>query len=350
MALPLIGTVVVQSNGITCNWTGATLTSANCNEGYPVVINKEASFVASLDSVDQFTLAIAVTPGSTLACAISPLNPQQVQIATLNARVVQLLNDFGHLGPTGISVNAFGSYSERSTYDDETVGFAFLSLNGDGTVGSPQYIYLKDSNVSADWNPTPVEVTGGVGPAPNMAIGTVSTLDTGEDATASVTGTNPNYSLNLGLPKGAKGDRGWAIEPALITDGSRRVIQVAGYVGGEGTEPTDNVNYYVGVSGLTNVLASAIDIRGDEGPTGPIGITWMGAWDSGTNYVAKDVVTDPDSDGEPAAWVAKTDNTNSQPKDNPSDWDFFPGSFPATLDDGLITDIADVTLDDGLIV
>lgn len=40
---------------------------------------------------------------------------------------------------------------------------------------------------------------GPVGPAPNLAIGTV-TVNPNATATASVTGTNPNYRLNIGLP------------------------------------------------------------------------------------------------------------------------------------------------------
>lgn len=46
------------------------------------------------------------------------------------------------------------------------------------------------------------------GLTPNISIGTVTTLDAGASATAGITGTTPNLTLNLGIPKGAKGDPG----------------------------------------------------------------------------------------------------------------------------------------------
>ena len=42
----------------------------------------------------------------------------------------------------------------------------------------------------------------------DVDIGTVTTLDTGDPASASITGTFPSKILNLGLPKGEKGDVG----------------------------------------------------------------------------------------------------------------------------------------------
>ncbi len=49
---------------------------------------------------------------------------------------------------------------------------------------------------------------GDTGATPNIQIGTVQTLDPGQDATASMTGTPENPVLNLGIPKGEKGDPG----------------------------------------------------------------------------------------------------------------------------------------------
>ena len=49
---------------------------------------------------------------------------------------------------------------------------------------------------------------GDTGATPNIQIGTVQTLDPGQQATASMTGTPENPLLNLGIPKGAKGDPG----------------------------------------------------------------------------------------------------------------------------------------------
>lgn len=49
---------------------------------------------------------------------------------------------------------------------------------------------------------------GRTGETPNIKIGTVQTLDPGNQATASMTGTPENPLLNLGIPKGEKGDPG----------------------------------------------------------------------------------------------------------------------------------------------
>lgn len=49
---------------------------------------------------------------------------------------------------------------------------------------------------------------GQTGATPDIQIGTVQTLDPGQQATASMTGTPENPLLNLGIPKGEKGDPG----------------------------------------------------------------------------------------------------------------------------------------------
>ena len=49
---------------------------------------------------------------------------------------------------------------------------------------------------------------GDPGTTPNIQIGTVQTLEPGQQATASMSGTSENPLLNLGIPKGEKGDPG----------------------------------------------------------------------------------------------------------------------------------------------
>lgn len=51
-------------------------------------------------------------------------------------------------------------------------------------------------------------IKGDIGATPNITIGTVTTLPTGQAAFASITGTAENPVLNLGLPKGATGSKG----------------------------------------------------------------------------------------------------------------------------------------------
>ena len=49
---------------------------------------------------------------------------------------------------------------------------------------------------------------GDPGATPNLTIGTVTTLEAGQNATASMGGTAENPVLNLGIPRGAKGEPG----------------------------------------------------------------------------------------------------------------------------------------------
>src|SRR5690348_10041868 len=67
----------------------------------------------------------------------------------------------------------------------------------------------------------------------------------------------------------ADADNGWSPVLAVANDSARRVLKVVDWTGGEGTKPT--INVYVGASGLTAVLADAVDIRGTTGATGTTG-------------------------------------------------------------------------------
>lgn len=54
----------------------------------------------------------------------------------------------------------------------------------------------------------PTGATGSPGVTPNLTIGTVTTLEAGENATASMGGTAESPVLSLGIPRGAKGEPG----------------------------------------------------------------------------------------------------------------------------------------------
>lgn len=58
---------------------------------------------------------------------------------------------------------------------------------------------------------------GDTGATPNIQIGTVQTLAPGQQATASISGTQENPVLNLGIPKGEKGDPGEDAESGSST-------------------------------------------------------------------------------------------------------------------------------------
>ena len=64
----------------------------------------------------------------------------------------------------------------------------------------------------------PAGSPGKDGVTPNIQIGTVTTLDAGSDATASMTGTAAEPLLNLGIPRGATGDSGSGNGMKLVAD------------------------------------------------------------------------------------------------------------------------------------
>ena len=76
-----------------------------------------------------------------------------------------------------------------------------------------------ETGPQGDTGPTgPAGDTGPTGATPNIQIGTVQTLEPGQQATASMTGTAENPLLNLGIPKGEKGDSKTTVQQMQNTD------------------------------------------------------------------------------------------------------------------------------------
>lgn len=94
----------------------------------------------------------------------------------------------------------------------------------------------------------PTGPTGATGPANSLSIGTVSTLSPGASATASVTGTAPTQTLNLGIPQGVAGGGG-------IT---RSFNTIAAPTTGGTTANTDYVYQWTGSTVYVFTLPSAV--------------------------------------------------------------------------------------------
>lgn len=92
---------------------------------------------------------------------------------------------------------------------------------------------------------------GDPGTTPNIQIGTVQTLEPGQQATASMTGTPENPLLNLGIPQGDKGDPG---EDAESGDSyTLPIMSDTQLGGGKAVEKTDE-DVPVAVDPLTGQL------------------------------------------------------------------------------------------------
>jgi len=68
---------------------------------------------------------------------------------------------------------------------------------------------------------------------------------------------------------GGSGTNGWSPVFAVVSDGERRVLQVADWQGGTGTKPTTGL--YVGTTGLVALIANGVDVRGATGAAGATG-------------------------------------------------------------------------------
>lgn len=84
---------------------------------------------------------------------------------------------------------------------------ATASVTGEG----PEYqinLGIPRGQTGAQGAPGQDGQDGQDGQTPTIAVGTVTTLDPGQDATAEITGKTPNLTLNLGIPQGQPGKDG----------------------------------------------------------------------------------------------------------------------------------------------
>lgn len=131
-------------------------------------------------------------------------------------------------------------------------------------------------------------------------------------------------------PKGDKGDKGWAPHLIRVEDGERQVIQLAGYVGGEGDPPTANVGDYLKADGTwTAVIGDALDVRGAS-------FNWRGAYSGATAYAKRDAVRD-----QGASWIALQPTTGNAPPALPTTtsayWDLM--VIPGANGTGTVADV-----------
>lgn len=140
---------------------------------------------------DQIYVAEGTVPGSV---EVTPTPP-------IYAQILDLANDAKDIAEDA-----------QDTADDVASDWASVSATATTlSAGSPATATFSD-NTFAFGIPKGAKgdtgATGATGATPDFSIGTVSTLETGQSATATITGTAAAPVLNLGLPKGNKGDNG----------------------------------------------------------------------------------------------------------------------------------------------
>lgn len=225
--------------------------------------------------------------------------------------------DIANNQPTDLSLDSATNLLQLVNSKGSKLGNGItLPISSDG--GTSQYLHIKYSSTgapqlagqmsdtpnayiglcvdtNADSSTNPKNYTwynwkgdkGDTGATPNLQIGTVTTLESGSNATASITGTPENPLLNLGVPKGADGsgtdtggsseEKGWRLinEFTLTEDtnaieiskdknsNSFNVKELFYYVKGKSLGVSGNVGVFINGtmifydSALTNTNSSA---------------------------------------------------------------------------------------------
>lgn len=123
----------------------------------------------------------------------------------------------GPVGPAGL--NWQGAWSASGTYVvDDAVGYNgaswFCIANVGPSATPPNADPTKWALLAAQGATGATGATGAQGPtgpagtSNTLSIGTVTTLPAGSSATATITGSSPVQTLNLGIPEGASGGAG----------------------------------------------------------------------------------------------------------------------------------------------
>lgn len=168
-------------------------------------------------------------------------------------------------------------------------GFGTVTATADNTSSETPSVDVQSSGPDTAKNFTFAftGLKGKPGETPNIEIGTVDNLEPGQDATADITGTTPNLTLSLGIPKGQPG-----------TSVSR--IQRTSGTGAAGTTDTytmydsndDAIGTFTVYNGANGAGAGDMMADGSVPMTGPLNmggnkITNLGAPGADTDAVRK---------------------------------------------------------------
>ena len=94
---------------------------------------------------------------------------------------------------------------EQTTTSTEDGGTNIVTVTKTKTNGEKSTFQVRNGSKGSKGDKGDAGAKGDTGVTPNFTIGTVNTLESGQSATASITGTTENPVLNLGIPKGAAG-------------------------------------------------------------------------------------------------------------------------------------------------
>jgi hypothetical protein len=182
----------------------------------------------------------------------------------------------GPVGPAGL--NWQGSWSASGTYViDDAVGYAGASwfcIDPVGPSATPpnadptNWALLAAQGATGATGATGLQgPTGPAGPSNTLSIGTVTTLAAGSSATATITGSSPVQTLNLGIPQGVAGGGGagsYLVYSAKISQsgtGNPTVTVKESTLAAGGTWARFNAGYYYFAANPTLLGIGAANAR-----------------------------------------------------------------------------------------
>ena len=196
------------------------------------------------------------------------------------AGVISWTNDGGEDNPD--PVNIMGPPGAAA-------GFGTVTATADNTSSETPSVDVQSSGPDTAKNFTFAfsGLKGNPGETPDIEIGTVTTLEPGQDATADITGTTPNLSLSLGIPKGQPGTSVSRIERTSGTGAAGTTDTYTMYDSND-----DAIGTFTVYNGANGAGAGDFMADGSVPMTGPLNmggnkITNLGAPGADTDAVRK---------------------------------------------------------------
>ena len=168
-------------------------------------------------------------------------------------------------------------------------GFGTVTATADNTSSETPSVDVQSSGPDTAKNFTFAftGLKGKPGETPDIEIGTVDTLEPGQDATADITGTTPNLTLSLGIPKGQPGTSVSRIERTSGTGAAGTTDTYTMYDSND-----DAIGTFTVYNGANGAGAGDLMADGSVPMTGPLNmggnkITNLGAPGADTDAVRK---------------------------------------------------------------
>ena len=228
--------LTITDNILTHSFTVAKVLEFARNGRYEIIFSEGANVTAKLRG--SLEVENVQTSGSVVSGATVTLTE-----TNLIAQVTE-----GIPGPKGDD----GIAPEIGQNGNWFIGATDTGVQAQGDTGQDAFVYIA---YASDDQGTGFTTTF------NSALNYIAVLSTTTEIASPAVGDFAGLWKNYKGEKGETGDNGWTPVFATVSDGARRVLQVADWTGGEGTKPA--TGQFVGATGFEALIANGVDIRGE---------------------------------------------------------------------------------------